>query len=243
MWARERKSSSQGIRGRQVELARAVVGRVDHRVDGVDVLREPAGHLADSKVARGRQSEDVDRHAHTEPIRLARGVVGEARDRPAHRLGGLAREDGGLDRAVAREAHVVELDLVEGRASRRLSDPDDVLPQARVVGVRPTESGVVHPDRAVAVLDREVGARGGQRRVLEDDDAADQVDACGTGLKHRVRGLVVRSRGADFARDRARGHQEPDLAGLVLDVELERGQARDREILVELPGPVRQRTS
>ena len=84
------------------------------------------------------------------------------------------------------------------------------------------------------MLDRQVRTGRGQRRVLEDDDAADQVDARRASLPGDSRGLVVRLRRADLPRERARGHQEADLAVLVLDVELERGQARDREVLVEL---------
>ena len=155
---RASRSGSRGARarpcGRASSLDRrrlnspgVVVRGVDHRVDRVDVLREPSRHLADAEVVRRREPEDVDRDAHAERLELARGVVDEAGDRPAHGLGGLVGEDGALDRAVAREAHVVELDLVEARAGGGLRDRDDVVPDALVVRVRPAEAGVVLPDR------------------------------------------------------------------------------------------------
>ena len=89
----------------------------------------------------------------------------------------LARVDDVVDVAVGGEAHVVELDLVEAGARGDLGDGDVVVPDPPVVRVRPAEAGVVTPDRAVAALDREVRARRRQQRILEDDDAADQVEA------------------------------------------------------------------
>src|SRR5439155_25666562 len=117
---------------------------------------------------------------------------------------GLPREHGGPDRAVAREAHVVELDLVEAGARRSLGDPDDVLPDLLAVGVRPAEARVVDPDGTVAVLDREIRPGGGQHRVLVDHDPPDQVDAGRMRLAGRGSGRVVRLRGTDLARERPR---------------------------------------
>src|SRR5207247_2126311 len=80
---------------------------------------------------------------------------------------------------------VVELDLVEAGPRRGRADPDDVLPDPLAVRVGPAEACVVDPDGTVAVLNREIRPRRGQRRVLEDDDPPDQVDACRMRLAGR----------------------------------------------------------
>src|SRR4029453_18955844 len=88
------RAAGRSARIGQAELARVVVRRVDHRGDRVDVLREPAGLLADAEIAGRREAEDVDRDANAERLELFRRVVDEAGDRPRGRLRGLAGEDG-----------------------------------------------------------------------------------------------------------------------------------------------------
>ena len=79
-------------------------------------------------------------------------------------------------------------------------------------------------------------------RILEDDDPADQVDALRVSQPCDLAGAVVGARGTDPRRERHRGRDEPDLAVLVLDVELDRVQAVDADVLVEVkgrnPGPL-----
>src|SRR5437762_11565528 len=102
--------------------------------------------------------------------------------------------------AVAREADVVELDLVEAELCRLLGDVDVVLPDALVVGVRPAETGAVEPPRAVGTPDRELGNAGRQGRILERDDSADEVEPGGMDLCDRALGVVVTLRRADLVR-------------------------------------------
>ncbi len=79
--------------------------------------------------------------------------------------------------AVARETDVVELDLVEARLRGGHGHVQVVGPDASVVGVRPAEARVVVPEGAVGVADCKGRPLLGEHRVLERDDAADQVDA------------------------------------------------------------------
>ena len=81
---------------------------------------------------------------------------------------------------------------------------------------------MVVPDGAVRVLDRERGLALGEPRILEGDDAADQVDALAVDQLRRLARPVVRLRRADGARERDGRRDEADLAVLVLDVELDR---------------------
>ena len=157
-------------------LARPVVRRVDHRVDRVDVLRDPLRELPDPEVARRREPEDVGRDTHAERLEPLRGVVDELGDHPGRRRRRLARVDDPLDVPVGREAHVVELDLVEAGARRHLGNRDVVVPDPPVIRVRPPEPGVVAPDGAARRLDREIRPALGKPRILEHHDSADQVD-------------------------------------------------------------------
>ena len=144
--------------------------------------------------------------------------------------------------AVAREADVVELDLVEAELGRLDGDVDVVLPDPLVVGIRPAEAAVVQPGRAVCPPDRQGGIAGGQERILEGDDAADQVEASRVDLRHGLLGVVVPLGGADPPRERD-GRRKADVAVLVLDVELDRVQSvlLERDVLVELPGEAGER--
>ena len=211
--------------------------RVDHRVDGVHVLRDPLRDLADAEVARRSEAEEVRRDAHAERLQPLGGVVDELGDHPAGRRRRLVRVDDRVDVAVGGEAHVVELDLVEAGAGGDLGDRDVVVPDALVVRVRPTEACVVVPDGAVRVLDCELGTAGREARVLEDDDAADQVDALCVNLAGGLARLVVRLCGADLARERHPRGDKADLAVLVLHVQLDRVQpvVDELEVLLELP--------
>ena len=128
--------------------------------------------------------------------------------------------------AVAREAHVVELDLVEAELRRLGGDVDVVLPDALVVGVRPPEPGAVEPARAVRAADRQLGRARREDGILEGDDAADQIEARGMDLGDGALGVVVGLRGADLLRER-NVDREADLAVLVLDVELDRVEPAD----------------
>src|SRR5581483_4826837 len=107
------------------ELARAEVRRVDHRVERVDVGRHLLRHLADPEVVRGREPEDVGRDADAERVQLRGRVAEEAGDRRALRLPDLVPVDDLRDVAVAREPHVVELDLVEAGLGGCFPDADD----------------------------------------------------------------------------------------------------------------------
>src|SRR5207253_6453968 len=113
------------------------------------------------------------------------------RNRPAHGLSMFARIADLGDVAVAGEPNVVELDLVEAELRRLLCDVDVVLPDAPVVGVRPPQSHVVEPARAVGPPDRELGNSGRQGRILEGDDPAEEIETGGVDLRYRALGIVV----------------------------------------------------
>ena len=86
------------------------------------------------------------------------------------------------------------------------------------------------------MLDREIGAPSRELRILEADDAADHVDPVPMREGHQRLRVVVRARRTDRARERDIGRLEPDLAALVLDVELDRVEAvlREVDVLLEL---------
>src|SRR5919106_1429328 len=132
--------------------------------------------------------------------------------------------DGAGDVAVGGEAHVVEHDLVEARLDRRLGDVQVVLPDALVVWIAPAEAGAGRPDAASGRVDREARPLLGEKRILEDDDSADQVEAALPDVAHHLARVVVVVRRADPLRQPDGRTPEGDLAGLVLDVELDRGQ-------------------
>ena len=157
-----------------------------------------------------------------------RRVVGELGDHPARRRRGLAREDDRLDVPVGREADVVELDLVEARACRDLGDRDVVVPDPLVVRVRPAETGLVAPDRAVPILDRQLRLAVGKTGSSKMTTRPDQVDALPVDEPRRFARLVVRLRGPNCTRERHRRGEESDLAVLVLDIELDRVHALRR---------------
>ncbi len=146
--------------------------------------------------------------------------------------------DSTVDVPVAREARVVEHDLVEAGSGGCHRDVDVVLPDPLVVRVRPPEPGAVAPHRAVSRTNRHPGTSLGQPWILEHDDAPDQVHAGGVRLPRDRGRVVVALRAADLCRERHSARAEADLAVLVLDVELERVQAllAQLEVLLELPG-------
>src|SRR5438876_3614811 len=224
------------VRVRDAVLAGTVVGGIDHRVDRVDEAGQPTWKLTDAEVAGRRQPEDVGRYARTEWMQPLRRVPEEERDGPAHRL----RMSPGVadlrDVAVTREADVVELDLVEPRFGCSRADPDGVAPDATVVRVRRPEGGVVDPERAVGAADRERRLARRENRILERDDATDQVDARRVHLPSDEPRVVVALRGSNLPRERDACRGEADLAVLVLDVDLERVESLrlQRDELVEL---------
>src|SRR3954468_14874985 len=142
--------------------------------------------------------------------------------------------------AVAREAHVVELDLVEAELRRPAGDIDVVLPHTPVVRVRPAEAGAVHPPRAVCTADRQLGRARREDGILEGDDTSDQIEARGVDLGDDALSIVVGPRGADLLRQ-GNLDRETDLAVLVLHVELDRVEPRrlQRDVLVDLAGEPR----
>jgi len=174
-------------------------------------------------------------------VQVRRHEVDVAGDRPGLRLADPRGEAHLRQVAVRGEAHVVELDLVEARPRRRRRDREVVLPGAAVAGVEPAQSGTGLPDRAVRCPDGEVGARDGEDRVLERDDAADQVDAVLVCEPRGPPGVVVRPGGADRARQLRSAADEPDLPALVLDVELEGVEPGQLQVLLEPPGQRRER--
>ena len=88
------------------------------------------------------------------------------------------RVGGGGQPAVGREAHVVELHLVEALGDRFPGDRDEVVPDLLAKRIDPGELLVVDPGLAGArVDDREIRSMVGQDVVLEGDDARDGVDA------------------------------------------------------------------
>jgi hypothetical protein len=220
----------------QVVLARPEVGGIDHRIDRVEVRTELLRALPDSHVAGRAEAEDVCGDPHAEWLQLLAGVLGEARDHVGLRLLRLPGEDRSGEVPVGREADVVELNLVESRLRRRLAEGDVVVPDALVVRVRPAEARRRCPHAARGGPDRVAPGVRRQDRILEADDAPDQVDTRLVGLLRHLDGLVVVFRRPDLVRERDLRVAEPDLTVLVLDVELERVQPvlREREVVVDL---------
>ena len=98
--------------------------------------------------------------------------------------------------------------------------------------------GARRPDAAVRSLDREIRPSLRELRILEADDPADHVDAVPVGQRDEGLRVVEGARCADGARERDVGRHEPDLAALVLDVQLDRVEpvALVADVLPELPG-------
>src|SRR5215210_2071941 len=124
--------------------------RIDHRVDGIDELRQAARRLRDADVACRRETEHVYGHPHPLRAQAFGRVVHEARDRPTRVAAARLGENGVLDRPVARKPDVIELDFGEARAGGRAPDRDVVIPDSLVVRVDPAEACVVSPDTAVS---------------------------------------------------------------------------------------------
>jgi len=123
--------------------------------------------------------------------------------------------------AVGREAHVIELDLVEAAPDRLPSDGDVVGPDLLAEGIDPGQSLVVDPRLAGArVDDREVGPGVGQDVVLERHDAGDRVDATRLEVGHHRVELAQRGRplGADGQR-RLDLRRVDDPPAVALDVD------------------------
>ena len=93
-------------------------------------------------------------------------------------------------------------------------------------------------------MDRELRPCCGKPRILEHDDAPDQVDALFVELPDDRLRVVVAARRTDRVHERHRPRCERDVASLVLDVELDRVQALVLElgVLGELPRKRRQRS-
>src|SRR5918999_267149 len=218
----------------QAVLAGPEVGWIDHRVDAVEVRSQSARSLADAHLARGAQSEDGGGDARAERLEPPASVFEEPRDRRAPVLPLAALEDGVREVAVGGEAHVVEHDLVEARPDGRLGDVQVVLPDALVVRIAPAEAGAGRPDVACGRMDREAGPPLGEEGILEDDDSSDQVEAALPDVAHHPARVVVVVRRADPLCQADGRTAEGDLAGLVLDVELDRVQTLARQVVVLL---------
>jgi len=192
--------------------------------------------LADAELVRRGEAEDVRRDADAERVQPRGGVAEEGRDGRVLRLRVVAGEAHERDVAVRREAHVVELDLVEAGLRRGDGDVDVVAPGGARVRVEPGEAAARLPHAAVRMPDRELRVRDSRDRVLERDDAADQVDPGPVRLARGRAGVEVRPGGAVGARDPRRAADERDVAALVLQVDLDGVQAvaLQREVLVEL---------
>ena len=193
--------------------------------------------LADAHVPRRGEPEDVCSDPHAERLQLLAGVLGEARDHGGLRLARLTREDRCGEVAVGGEADVVELDLVEAGFRGGHPELDVVVPDALVVRVRPAEAGDGRPHASRGRPDRVARGIRGEDGILEADDAPDEVDAGRVRLLCHLDRVVVVFRRADLVRERHLRPAEPDLAVLVLDVELDGVQPvlREGEVLVELP--------
>ena len=212
--------------------------RVRHRIDRVDDLADLGRVLADAEIARCREAEHVDRHAHAERMQPRCRVGEERSNRCLHRLWMRAGITDDREVTVAREAHIVELDLVEACVCSRHRDVDVVAPGGPGVRVEPGEAAVRPPERAVASVNRKPGMRGRRDRVLERDDTADQVDACFVRLgRDRLR-VVVGAGGAVLDGNRGSPLDERDAAGFVFHVDLDGVQAGllQGQVLPEAPG-------
>src|SRR5713101_3264534 len=162
----------------------------------------------------------------------------EGCDRLLHRLRMHAGVANDREVAVTREAHVVELDLVETCLRCGYRNVDVVFPGGSRIRVEPRETAVRTPERAVAFVNRELRVRDRRDRILEGDDTADQVDACPVRLRRGGFRVVVPASCAVLDGERGCALDERDVAVLVLHVDLDRVQAvaLEREVLWNFPG-------
>ena len=189
-----------------------------------------------SRVAERPKTSSGD--ADAERLEPRAGVLEEQWDRPAHRLRVGPRDSGSPEVTVAREADVVELDLVEAQLRGLHCDVDVVLPDPRSYGFVQPSPPLFSQREPSDLRMASAGARADKDRVLEGDDAADQVEA---GLRGSARPSVGGCSSACADADPARERDvdgEPDLAVLVLDVELDRVQPvlLQREVSWSFPG-------
>ncbi len=162
--------------------ADVVGGRIGHRTDDVDQRREILDALADVRVVvvERRVAEDVDRQTCAVAQHLPR-----RREKPADGPSpGLLRADrrvpDGAERPLAREAKIVELDLIEPLGGGLDGELQRVRPGLVLERIDPGEPFPVHPGPArPSVEQRPRGAVAGEDVVLEHDDARDRVDAPG----------------------------------------------------------------
>ena len=197
---------------------------IDHRADEVEVRRQLLDPLTDVGVVLVERgvAEDVGPHEGASSADLAPRPLQERGDRgqprlPGHRPGVLRR----LKLAVGREAHVVELHLVEAAVDRFLRDGDVVGPHLLAEGVDPRQILAVDPRLACArIEDGEVRSRGGQDVVLERHDAGDRVDAARLEVGHH--GVEVTQRRRPLRPRRQRlldAGRIDDPAAIALDVD------------------------
>ena len=209
--------------------ALVVAGRVDHRADVVQVRRQLLDALADVGVVLVERgvAEQVGGHEGAGGAELACGPwPGRRRSRAAASPCCWAWRTGRRQLAVGREAHVVELDLVEAPPDRFLAEGDVVGPHLFAERVHPGQLLVVDPGLAgPGVDDRQVRPGVGQDVVLEGHDAGDRVDAAGLEIGHQPVEVAQRGRalGADGQRLRHLGLVE-DPAAVALDVDDHRVQ-------------------
>ena len=189
----------------ETELACTEQRRIRHRIHSVDVGREAARHLADPEVPHGRKTEYRRRDPDAERRQSTARVPEEGRDRVSLCEPSAVWIHGRGDIAVRRKADVVEENLVESRPCCGGRNVDVVLPDSPLVGVGPGETCAVAPDRAIAALHGQRRPGIGERRILEDDHATDQVDATGMSHARHDARVVERARGADAPGERDQG--------------------------------------
>ena len=132
-------------------------------------------------------------------------------------VGGAAEDEfgGGVG-----EADVVELDFVEAGLGGLGGDGDVVGPDLGLEGISPGEAFAVFEEFAVREVDGVFRFGGGERRVLEGDDASDDVDALRVRAVHEIRERVD---GRDVARADFLGERDgagvDELAVVALDVD------------------------
>ena len=136
---------------RVAKRVRAVVARIDHRVEVVDVRHDHLGTLPDSLVVLGDEAdrEDIGAKEGMRRGERIRDHPEEALDRrQPKRLRVGQRGVGGVVVAVAIEADVVELDFVKALVGEVDRDLGDVLGDPRLKWVEPDVAAEVCPGLA-----------------------------------------------------------------------------------------------
>jgi hypothetical protein len=181
------------VRILQSEPAGAVVARIDHGTDDVDMLRDPDEILPDALRGRNRCgiAENIDRYADSQRFKLLPRILDEtAYDIDPALVGSVVRKLVCPLLEALRKTDIVELDFLESELCRFLGHCQVVLPHLAAVRIDEAFAAPVLPYGPVGLAERQVGTLPGEDGVLEHNDARDRVDLVGLQSVHQRRHVL-----------------------------------------------------